>query len=228
MYIKVLGIGAILGEFLVRIYRDFISRIPLFDIKNSFLGYKKIIYDKKNYAPEWNSGAYSFCPVCDSVSDCDSVCLWLCGKNFNLGHNFWTVKDRDSIFGIHTQLINPFQMTPRSMTLWPWPWYPILDFVAAGAFVFHKHIRLLISKNYIDFLYRDFDVFISRILDFIISRFRLEMIFAIKKYFLISINRFLDIKNRSLDIKKYGIINSSFQLNCFFSNNLATLVRGLL
>ena len=29
-----------------------------------------------------------------------SVTLW--HKNFNLGHNFWTVRDRDFIFGMHT------------------------------------------------------------------------------------------------------------------------------
>ena len=43
-------------------------------------------------------------------------------KIFNLRHNFWIVRDRDFIFGIHTQLMKPFQMTPRSMTLWPWLW----------------------------------------------------------------------------------------------------------
>ena len=49
--------------------------------------------------------------------------MWLCGKtknNFILGHNFWTVRDGDFIFGMNTQLIKPFQMTTRSMTLWPW------------------------------------------------------------------------------------------------------------
>ena len=33
--------------------------------------------------------------------------------NFNLRYNFWTVR-----FGMHTPLVTPFQMTPRSMTLW--------------------------------------------------------------------------------------------------------------
>ena len=79
-------------------------------------------------SPEWNSGTSSFCPVCLSVYL--SVCLWLSvmslwqKKKLNLGHNFWTVRDRDFIFVIYTQLMKPFQMTPRSMTLWPsaWSW----------------------------------------------------------------------------------------------------------
>ena len=62
---------------------------------------------------EW-SGTYCFCCVCLFV--CLSV------VNFNLCYNFWTVRDRDFIFGMHTPLIMPFQMTPRSITLWPWLW----------------------------------------------------------------------------------------------------------
>ena len=46
-----------------------------------------------------------------------SVCLSICGKNFNIGHNFWTIIDRDLIFGMCTQLMKPFQMKPGSMTL---------------------------------------------------------------------------------------------------------------
>ena len=42
--------------------------------------------------------------------------------NFNLGHNFWTTRDRHFIFGMHTQLMKPFQMAPRSMKLWPSSW----------------------------------------------------------------------------------------------------------
>ena len=67
-----------------------------------------------------------------TVSVCDSV-----AEKNNLGHNFWTVRDRGFIFGMHTQQMKLFQTTPRSMTLWPWQWplyykYAILDFVAAG------------------------------------------------------------------------------------------------
>ena len=47
-----------------------------------------------------------------------SVCLSV--VNFNLRYNFWTVRDRDFIFGMHTPLMTLIQMTPRSMTLWPW------------------------------------------------------------------------------------------------------------
>ena len=42
--------------------------------------------------------------------------VWLSVFNFNLYcYKFWTVRDRDFIFGGHTPLIVPFQMTPRSM-----------------------------------------------------------------------------------------------------------------
>ena len=63
--------------------------------------------------------------VCLSV--CLSVCLFVCLSvvNFNIRYNFWTVRGRDFIFGMHTPLMMTFQMTPRSMTLWPWLW-PLL------------------------------------------------------------------------------------------------------
>ena len=37
----------------------------------------------------------------------------------NICYNFWTARDRDYIFGIHSQLMTPFQMK----TLWPWFWH---------------------------------------------------------------------------------------------------------
>ena len=69
------------------------------------------------YAPGKEFGGICFLS-CLSVGD--SV---ICGKKtFNLGHNFWTLRNTSFIFGMHTQLMKPFQMTPRSMALWPWPW----------------------------------------------------------------------------------------------------------
>ena len=54
---------------------------------------------------------------------CLCVCMSVCGKkNINLGHSFWTIRDRGFRFSMHTQLIKSFQMVPRSLTLWPWPW----------------------------------------------------------------------------------------------------------
>ena len=59
---------------------------------------------------------------------CLSVCLLVCLSfclsvvNFNLPNNFWPVRDRDFILGMHTPLMTPFQMTPRSMIFWPWLW----------------------------------------------------------------------------------------------------------
>ena len=53
------------------------------------------------------------------LSVCHSVCWSV--VNFNLCYNFWTVRDtsRDFIFGMHAPLIMPFQITSRSMILWP-------------------------------------------------------------------------------------------------------------
>ena len=72
---------------------------------------------------------------------CLFVCLSVCLSvvNFNIHYNFWTVRGRDFIFGMHTPLMMPFQMTPRSMTLWPWLTFALkiafLDFVAVGGIV---------------------------------------------------------------------------------------------
>ena len=62
---------------------------------------------------EW-LGAYCFCPVCLFV------CLPV--VNFNIRYNFWAVRDRSFICGMHTQLMMPFQMSLRSMNLWTWLW----------------------------------------------------------------------------------------------------------
>ena len=51
-----------------------------------------------------------------------SVCLCVLFVNFNLRYNFWTVRNWDFIFGMHTPLMTPYQITPGSMTLWPWLW----------------------------------------------------------------------------------------------------------
>ena len=40
----------------------------------------------------------------------------------NIRYKFWTERDRDFIFGMHTRLMMPFQMTRGVMTLWPWLW----------------------------------------------------------------------------------------------------------
>ena len=57
------------------------------------------------------------------LSVCLFVCLFVCLSvvNFNIRYNFWTVKDRDFIFGMHTctPLMMPFQMTPTHQVQWP-------------------------------------------------------------------------------------------------------------
>ena len=52
---------------------------------------------------EYNSRASSFCPVCLWLNN---VTLWQ-KKNFNLGHNFWTVRDKDFVFDMHTLQMKP-------------------------------------------------------------------------------------------------------------------------
>ena len=50
-----------------------------------------------------------------------SVCLWQ-KRNFKPDHKFRTEIERESIFDTPTQLMKPFQMMPRSMTLWLLLW----------------------------------------------------------------------------------------------------------
>ena len=63
---------------------------------------------KSFYAPGSNDRGH----IVFVLSVCLSVVI------FNIHCNFWTVRGRDFIFGMHTQLMMPFQMTPRSMTFW--------------------------------------------------------------------------------------------------------------
>ena len=78
------------------------------------------------YAPGSNDRGHIVFVLAVCLFVCLSVRLSVCLSvvNFNLRYNFWTVRDRDFIFGMHTPLMTPFQMTPRSMTLWSslWPW----------------------------------------------------------------------------------------------------------
>ena len=52
----------------------------------------------------------------------DDICPTYLKKNFNLGRDFWTVRDRDIIFIIKAQFTKPFQMKPRLFTLIPSSW----------------------------------------------------------------------------------------------------------
>ena len=36
-------------------------------------------------------------------------------ENFNIGHNFWPVWDKDCIFGMHIQLMKPYQLTSGAL-----------------------------------------------------------------------------------------------------------------
>ena len=56
------------------------------------------------------------------LSVCLTVCLFVRGKNFNIGHNFWTVSDRAFIFHMCIPCDKTFPLIPKFLTSWPWPW----------------------------------------------------------------------------------------------------------
>ena len=86
--------------------------------------------------------------VCLSVCFfCLSVCLSVCLlSTLTFAITFELKRGGDFIFGMHTPPMKPFQMTPRSMTLWPWLWpwslNSLLDFVANRGIVFNKHTMI--------------------------------------------------------------------------------------
>ena len=86
-------------------------------------------------------------------SVCLSVCLFVCLSvclsvvNFNLHYNFWTVRDRDFIFGMHTLLKMPFQMTPRCQ--WPCD----LDFDLCAKNSFFGLCCRRVSQTHLDFFF---------------------------------------------------------------------------
>ena len=68
-----------------------------------------------------------------------SVCVQsACGKKLNLCNNSWSIRDGDFIFGMQTQrTLGSIMAFLLEITN--------LDFVAAGAFVFHKDILLILE-----------------------------------------------------------------------------------
>ena len=65
------------------------------------------------YVPWWNDRGHIVFDL--------AVCLSV--VNFSISYNFWTIKGRYFIFGMHTQLIMSLQLKPRVMMLWLrlWP-----------------------------------------------------------------------------------------------------------
>ena len=90
--------------------------------------------------PDRMIGAYCFCLVCLFVS----MFVCLCVVNFDLRYNFWTVRDRDFIFGVHTPLMTSFQWV-CDLDFDLEAKNNFLDFVAAGGIVFHKHTFLIFN-----------------------------------------------------------------------------------
>ena len=67
-----------------------------------------------------------------------SVCLSV--VNFNIRYNFWTMRDRDFIFDMHTPLMMPFQMKPMTMTLWSYLW-PFLEILQENILVWSSKLN---------------------------------------------------------------------------------------
>ena len=70
------------------------------------------------YAPGSNDRGHI---VWSCLFACLFFCLFVCLSvvNFNLPYIFWTKRDKDFIFGMHTLLMTPFQMTSRHQGQWP-------------------------------------------------------------------------------------------------------------
>ena len=90
---------------------------------------------------KWSGHIVFVMSVCLSV-----VCLSV--VNFNIRYNFWTARDRDFIYGMHTPLMTPFQMIPRSMTLTLKLKIPFWTLLPPGhTVVFHKHTLIFHYKT---------------------------------------------------------------------------------
>ena len=60
-------------------------------------------------------------------------CLFVCLLSVYLCYNFWILRDRDFIFGTHTPLMTPFQMTPSQ-----WPCDLDFDLEAKNSFLYAR------------------------------------------------------------------------------------------
>ena len=107
---------------------SFICHISFIGVGGQIFNHHALLIFKRIdllFIVEWLWNILIFMPPDQMIRDilflsCLFVCLSVCLSvvNFNLCYNFWTVRDRDFIFGMHTALMTPFQMAPRSMTLW--------------------------------------------------------------------------------------------------------------
>ena len=75
---------------------------------------------------------------------CLSVCLLSALTFLNLIF-LWTVRERDFIFGMHTPLMMPFNWHQGRCDFDFCAKNSFLDFVAASAIVFHKHMYFSLS-----------------------------------------------------------------------------------
>ena len=98
---------------------------------------------------KWNSGGIYFFVLC--------VCLWQI--NSNLGHNFWTIRDWDFIFG---SILNSWNPLKCHQSQWPcnldhdlYTKIAIMDFVAAGGIhVSQTHlVKIYVYVNNILYMY---------------------------------------------------------------------------
>ena len=85
------------------------------------------------------------CTICGSLGLL--FCLFVCLSVVNLGYDFWPVRDRDFIFGMHTPLMMAFHMIPRSMTLTFVLKIASLELVATGGILFHIHMYFCLQSK---------------------------------------------------------------------------------
>ena len=109
---------------------------------------------------EW-SGAYCFCLVCFFV--CLSV------VNFDIRYHFWTVRDRDFIFGKRLHIWHAYSTNDSlsndtkanfivTLTLTLKLKIAFWTLLPPGDIVFHKHTLILLRENFMKSLF-DYNVF---------------------------------------------------------------------
>ena len=101
-----------------------------------------------NFFLEWNNkDTHYYFPESNDRGHTVSIQLsTFLGSAVNF--NFTITRDRDFIFGMHTQLMTPFQKTPRSMTLTLTLLLKIafLDFVATRYIALYKYILFTLQN----------------------------------------------------------------------------------
>ena len=101
----------------MKVMLDFISMLPvqLQGIRN-----KWTLQKKSCWGPATRRVPYSNHSVRPSV--CPSILLSVRQKTCNIGHNFFTLRERSFIFGICDPYDKNFPTVPWILNMWPWAW----------------------------------------------------------------------------------------------------------